>query len=869
MCKLLHSYAIVPHNLYVERDADKQIAMVVNRLSKPGYVMCARQMGKTNLLMHTKDIFENDRNVFSYIDLTSVLCNTESECYDEIIDIIIDSHQDIFREEYEQIESRRSTRGDTTQREFTRDLRLLLKKVDKLVIILDEIEALLNQPFSDNIFSLIRSHYFQRTNYPDMSKLGYLLAGVTEPQKIIKSKAISPFNVYQRIYVKDFTYEEYQVFLNNAEMTKYFDKDVLDRIYYWTSGQPRMTWDICQYLTIIDNNSIDSIDDIVNKCYLQDSSKPPVDSIREMVSIDLDLKDAVAQIVNSNSLSLAPEMKSRLFLAGIIKSEYEPSEFKNPIIAKSLSAEWLESIGGLSQETTRLIESAKRLILIDGDYRRGVELLNAVNKENTIAECLDEINWLMGEALMRQLKAKDAVSYLKKVSRGSQRYLRSQYLTTKALVSLCLFKEAIQLIDNLLPDEILDNEYKNKLLIVKVESLIESKGDDNWNLADKTLSEIQARNDFSDRDIHLEVTILYYAARLSRKKRDKEIAISYLDSALQYAQLNERPVLLYEKYRCAENANQARDFMVRLISEVSSYKGIPSIDRFDNEMVFSQYYAMLIFAEVIVNYPDLENSISNKYKWFYEKKEDLYCTICSTLDANNNPLAKHLAHKIVVLKYDHDWKFLPFQLLEAFSIWTKRASSSKEMEDIGWLLQILLRNGFNGNVPEILIKPLVKHLYSKVNNKNYSYINETLILISKHFRKINAQNPKIYEYILLCLFFKTIIYYENNDYVKFWESVKKCVLGIEKFMDGLSGEENLDFPISTLYETIDTIRNMGAILTGRRIRLLHLENNNKQYGNNTKIVVYDNIHDREIIGKYKNLKRDIECGFMEVKKVLQ
>ena len=122
MCKLLHSYAIVPHNLYVERDADNQIAMVVNRLSKPGYVLCARQMGKTNLLMHTKDIFENDRNVFSYIDLTSVLCNTESECYDEIIDIIIDSHQDIFREEYEQIESRRSTRGDTTQREFTRDL---------------------------------------------------------------------------------------------------------------------------------------------------------------------------------------------------------------------------------------------------------------------------------------------------------------------------------------------------------------------------------------------------------------------------------------------------------------------------------------------------------------------------------------------------------------------------------------------------------------------------------------------------------------------------------------------------------------------------------------------------------------------------
>ena len=149
---ILQSYPIVPPYLYVERDADRQIKQVIQSMTRPGYILVARQMGKTNLLMHTKDVLEDERNIFTYIDFTSTFFETEAECYDEIIDITLETHRDVFQHEAEIIEKRRNARGATTQREFTRDLRLLIGAVDKLVIILDEIDALVRMPFSDNVF---------------------------------------------------------------------------------------------------------------------------------------------------------------------------------------------------------------------------------------------------------------------------------------------------------------------------------------------------------------------------------------------------------------------------------------------------------------------------------------------------------------------------------------------------------------------------------------------------------------------------------------------------------------------------------------------------------------------------------------------
>lgn len=318
MDQILQSYTIVPPTLYVERDADRQIRTVIQNMTRPGYILVARQMGKTNLLLHTKDILENERNVYTYIDFTSIFCETEAECYDEIIDITLDTHKDIFRKEAEIIEQRRNSRPLTTQREFTRDLRLLIGAVDKLVIILDEIDALTRMPFSDNVFSLIRSHYFQRKNYPDLSKLSYLLSGVMEPKDIIKNPDISPFNIGQEIYVKDFTRQEFDGFLIKAGLAGKYDRDFYNRIFYWTCGHPRLTWDLCQIIEERGVCSVDGINDLVNEYYLTTCDKAPIDGIRKHVANDSELRDVVLQLIYGITDSLTADQRKKLYLVELL-----------------------------------------------------------------------------------------------------------------------------------------------------------------------------------------------------------------------------------------------------------------------------------------------------------------------------------------------------------------------------------------------------------------------------------------------------------------------------------------------------------------------------------------------------------------------
>ena len=66
--KHLRSYTIVPNEYYVERDADRQIRSIISDMGRPGYVLVARQMGKTNLLLHTKGCLEDNKNIYVYVD---------------------------------------------------------------------------------------------------------------------------------------------------------------------------------------------------------------------------------------------------------------------------------------------------------------------------------------------------------------------------------------------------------------------------------------------------------------------------------------------------------------------------------------------------------------------------------------------------------------------------------------------------------------------------------------------------------------------------------------------------------------------------------------------------------------------------------
>lgn len=350
---------IIPPDLYVERNADRQLAANVREMGRPGYVLVARQMGKTNLLIHAKRTLETDAVRFVYVDLSVASYHDERECFRQIVDIAIDSHRDLFEDlEPTIVEKRKHPRPPN--REHDSELRLLLTHSRrKLVIILDEIDSLVNAEFSDRVFAHIRSVYFSRINYAELGSLGYVLSGVVEPNEIIKDKKISPFNIGEKIYLDDFSSEEVGQFVNQAGLK--LDQLSFERMTFWTGGNPRILWDVCSQLETAARNmaiTAEMIDASVADYYLKNFDHAPVDHIRELVRENADVRSSVWSLVEGRPEEISDAAKTKLYLFGIIRAggASERPTIKNEIIAQALSAEWLK---GLAKDKLAIFNQAQ------------------------------------------------------------------------------------------------------------------------------------------------------------------------------------------------------------------------------------------------------------------------------------------------------------------------------------------------------------------------------------------------------------------------------------------------------------------------------------------------------------------------------
>lgn len=347
--KVLRPYTIIPRELYINRNADRQVESILSDMGRPGYVLVSRQMGKTNLLLNAKRKLERTQDAFVYIDLSNEFADARG-CFENIIDVALDSYPDRFPVATEKIISRRDElRIMPPHKQHTAELRYLLNELNegKLVIILDEIDALTKTTYSDQIFSQVRSVYFGgRVNYPaEFNRLTYLLSGVAEPNEIIKNPKISPFNIGQKIYLNDFSKAEFAEFLEASGLD--LPADIADRVYFWTNGNPRLSWDICSAIEDLPRDTkIDSllIDALVRELYLTSFDKPPIDNIREIVAKDKEVRNALIEMSYGKGKEISDKIKSRLYLVGIINYDEADIRIKNEIIKCSLGIEWIRSI---------------------------------------------------------------------------------------------------------------------------------------------------------------------------------------------------------------------------------------------------------------------------------------------------------------------------------------------------------------------------------------------------------------------------------------------------------------------------------------------------------------------------------------------
>lgn len=580
--KKIKSFTIVPKELYVIRKADLQLKQIIEDMGRPGYVLVSRQMGKTNLLLNAKRELDPEENCFSYLDVSNCFSDLRS-FFRNIIDTTILAKDELTGPLLEKIGSaRQATINLQPHKEHELELKAILDQISgKLVICLDEIDALTNVDYSDNVFSLIRSIYFSgRTNYPQFKRLTYVLSGVADPAELIKNKAISPFNIGEKIYLDDFTLPETKQFLLQCDLI--FPDEVIERIYYWTSGNPRVTWDLCSAAeNLLDEESTldrSAIDRLVGELYLKNHDLPPFDHIRTRVQLDKELRNSVMSIHYGKSSSLSDKVKDRLYLSGISTPKKENGEifFKNRIMSESLSEKWISDIeSGL----LTLDERANEKIKLER-YDEAISLFKEALLQADSAEAKLTTKLNIGFCLIQTGDIKSAIQEYEScntdgISNQALLNAKRHWSGICYMFSTRFDEAAAQFKD------ILDSNAEEKKGLFYLEACINlaslwlAKENSNSQDSVETNPEIenllktaisavekQASPKPSSDNVIL-YTAYYQLSRYYNITKQRELSTRYLDNALAVSDIDVKSTLLYERAEHEDDITEKASYYVK------------------------------------------------------------------------------------------------------------------------------------------------------------------------------------------------------------------------------------------------------------------------------------------------------------------
>lgn len=230
------------------------------------YVLTPRQMGKSSLLVRTRErLIAGGRRVAS-LDLTTVGAqqgsNTDAGQWYFALALLI--HEELglsfplrpWWKEQEDVPA--LLRLTQFFRRAAEDLPC------RAAIFLDEIETVARLPFSDDFFAAIRACYNERANKPVLKNITFVFAGVTTPPQLIRDPKRTPFNIGRPIELADFTLEQAMPLARLLDADPARQRALIERVLYWTDGHPYLTQMVCRNLGLGNGGGLSEVD--VDRC---------------------------------------------------------------------------------------------------------------------------------------------------------------------------------------------------------------------------------------------------------------------------------------------------------------------------------------------------------------------------------------------------------------------------------------------------------------------------------------------------------------------------------------------------------------------------------------------------------------------------
>lgn len=298
--------------VYIARQAEQEVITYTQRMD---YLLIIepRQQGKTSLINFLVRSPELMDTVFVYVDVATTDRSNLTTWYETLCIRVLDQLNRIFSTN---VQWPSIPRTNVQWRSFLSGLAVFFESTHKyLVIALDEIGTTI--PDATGFFNILRDVFNSRQTEPHFKRLTFLLVGAFHPRDLVKDDKVSPFNIARRVRLPDFTLEQTWSLVSGITCSNEEANILAAKIYYWVSGQPYLTQQLCTYLR--SGASPMDVDDAVERLRREDENHLP--PLLKRINANESLRVYVDQILAGEQIKFYPaenQTQAQLELLGVI-----------------------------------------------------------------------------------------------------------------------------------------------------------------------------------------------------------------------------------------------------------------------------------------------------------------------------------------------------------------------------------------------------------------------------------------------------------------------------------------------------------------------------------------------------------------------
>ena len=118
---------------------------------------------------------------------------------------------------------------------------ILANTKNSVVVFIDELQCVEELPFAQDLLASIRAAHNSLATEPEFSRLIFVLCGECDPQILVTNEVFSPFDRMHAVLLEDFSRQDMDIFSTELNLSPLDAGVVLERIFYWTGGQPYLS----------------------------------------------------------------------------------------------------------------------------------------------------------------------------------------------------------------------------------------------------------------------------------------------------------------------------------------------------------------------------------------------------------------------------------------------------------------------------------------------------------------------------------------------------------------------------------------------------------------------------------------------------